>query len=131
MRNIPKELKIPKMIEEKSWTEKVDVRDVDIEDLKLIEEAGKKRGNKRKGGEKNDKSKSNEANNDQKRKEEEEKEQREWEEAWNKKLRAEEALVDKTFCKAHGFYPKPKTQSNIWIQVTQAKGFQDVQLCFQ
>ena len=131
IRNIPTEFKLPEIIEEKRWTERIDVRDVELSELKIKEEAGKKGGNKKKGGKKEVKSGQTEENKDEKRKEEEEKRLREWEEAWNKKFEAKEAAEDKVFCEAHGFYPKPKTQTNLWIQVHHGKGSQDVQFCFK
>lgn len=132
IRNIPTELKFPEIIEEKRFPERrIDIRQVDLSDMKIKEEAGKKGGNKKKGEKTKDEKGESEESKDGNRKEEEEKRRREWENAWNKKLEAEEAVDDEAFCEAHGFYPKPKTQTNLWIQMHQGKGCQDVQFCFK
>ncbi|XP_015586042.1 uncharacterized protein LOC107263391 [Cephus cinctus] len=56
---------------------------------------------------------------------------RKWEEDWDKKLKAEEALEDKTCCMSKGLCLRPKTQSNIWINITEGKTLQDIQLYFK
>lgn len=88
----------------------------------------KKRENEKKEIDKNEKTDENNAEN---RRKVEEQRQRNWEECWKKKIEAEEALEDEAFCSTHGFYPKPKTQTNIWLQVSSGKFSQDVQMCFK
>lgn len=146
--NIHTQLQLPEIIEKKESTRRIDVREVDFNDVKIIKQAGKK-GTKKKEKKKNTKEmkekekkiekkesnnneeEKNDDNNAEKREKEREIREKNWEECWNKKLEEQEAREDEAFCSMHGFYPKPKTQTNIWLQVTYGKLLQDVQLCFK
>ncbi|XP_043465116.1 uncharacterized protein DDB_G0279979-like [Leptopilina heterotoma] len=139
--NIHTQLQLPEIIEKKESTRRIDVRDVDFNDVKIIKQAGKK-GTKKKEKKKekkkiekkesdNNEQEKNDDNNAEKREKEREIREKNWEECWNKKLEEKEAREDEAFCSIHGFYPKPKTQTNIWLQVTYGKLLQDVQLCFK
>lgn len=62
----------------------------------------------------------------------EEERQRAWNEAWERKIRKDERLEDcKACCAPDEFFPKPRTQSNIWVQINHEKNAQHVQMAFQ
>lgn len=104
---------------------------VDMKNVKIIKQTGKK-GAKKKKKEKKEMAKNEENNNAlENRKKEKEIREKNWEECWYRKLQEQEEREDKAFCSIHGFYPKPKIQTNIWLQVTYGKLSQDVQLCFK
>ncbi|XP_015183958.1 PREDICTED: uncharacterized protein LOC107070359 [Polistes dominula] len=54
-----------------------------------------------------------------------------WEEAWRQKVEAQEELDDYRCCLHKGLCLKPKTQSNIWINVIEDKMTQEVHIAFK
>ncbi|OXU24259.1 hypothetical protein TSAR_006740 [Trichomalopsis sarcophagae] len=73
-----------------------------------------------------------EAEKSLKLKQQEEERQRAWNEAWERKIREDERLEDcKACCAPDEFFPKPRTQTNIWVQINHEKNTQHVQMAFQ
>lgn len=54
-----------------------------------------------------------------------------WEEAWRQKVQVQEELDDYRCCLHKGLCLKPKTQSNIWINVIEDKMTQEVHIAFK
>ncbi|KAG7202340.1 hypothetical protein KM043_018668 [Ampulex compressa] len=110
-------------------TERTDIRKVD--DLKVIQYAGKKSTGK-KNPVKNEEQKRKAGEERSEKREAEERERlRKWEENWEKRLQERENLDDLKCCKAEGLSLKPRTQSNIWINVVHDKLSQEVQMTFR
>ena len=64
-------------------------------------------------------------------KQQEQERQRKWIDDWDRKIAEDERLEDcKACCAPDRFFPKPRTQSNIWIQVNHEKSTQQVQMSF-
>ncbi|XP_043502261.1 uncharacterized protein LOC122524196 [Polistes fuscatus] len=61
----------------------------------------------------------------------EEEKLRKWEEAWRQKVQVQEELDDYRCCLHKGLCLKPKTQSNIWINVIEDKMTQEVHIAFK
>ena len=68
----------------------------------------------------------------EKREEEEEKERlRKWEECWERKFQAQEERDHAECCVDKGFCLKPRTQSNIWINITQDRSLQEIHMAIK
>ncbi|KAI4498179.1 hypothetical protein M0802_006665 [Mischocyttarus mexicanus] len=61
----------------------------------------------------------------------EEEELNKWEEAWRQKIQEQEELDDYRCCLHKGLCLKPKTQSNIWVNVIEDKMTQEVHIAFK
>lgn len=118
------QLKRKEAISEPCW-EKIDIRNV--ESAKTVEQAGQKK--KRKGKKKCDKQRERKRKEEEKKREEEEKERlRKWEECWEKKFREQEERDDAECCVGKDLCVRPKTQSNIWINVNRDRSIQEIHM---
>ncbi|KOC67045.1 hypothetical protein WH47_11698 [Habropoda laboriosa] len=123
------QLKPPEVaISEHCW-ERIDVRDAEV--VKIVEQAGKKgKGKKRKKSDQERKRKEREKR-DEEREAEEKERLRKWEECWERKFQAEEERDRAECCSAKGLCGKPRTQSNIWINVTKDRSIQEIHMAFK
>ncbi|CAK9797851.1 hypothetical protein ANTQUA_LOCUS1373 [Anthophora quadrimaculata] len=122
------QLKSPEVAISEHCYERIDV--MNVENVKTVEQAGKKgKGKKRR---KSDEKKRKERERREKEREAEEKERlRKWEECWEKKFQAQEELDRVECCAAKGLCTKPRTQSNIWINVTKDRSIQEIHMAFK
>ncbi|XP_012256334.1 uncharacterized protein LOC105686257 isoform X2 [Athalia rosae] len=124
------EILIDQKVDDDQISDRIDLNNVGTV-TGLFQHAGKnKKGGKKANKDGKDKSKREREERAAKREKEEEERLKDWNSEWNKKLEAKEALNEVPCCSAKGLFPKPKTQSNIWIKVTQDKKIQDVQMAF-
>lgn len=56
---------------------------------------------------------------------------RKWEECWDRKYQAQAEREHAECCIDKGYCLKPRTQSNIWINVTQDRSIQEIQMAFK
>lgn len=119
------------VINAEPW-ESIEVRNVDS--LKVVGQAGgKETGARRKADRSTEERKDEGKQAAGKRSLEEERKEREskWKESWERRLQKEEELEDATCCLGEGLCLKPRTQSNIWINVFQDRMIQEVQMTFK
>lgn len=117
-------LKRPEVLVE-PW-ERIDVENAD--DVTVKQQAGEKKGKRRRKLSKESKKKQKEK---AKREEEEKERLRQWEECWEKKLQEEEERDKVECCAPQGLCVKPRTQSNIWINVNRDRSIQEIHMTFK
>ena len=105
---------------------KIDIKNV--ESIKAVEQAGEKRRRKKKKFDRSEERKRKEQAEKAKREAEEKERLRKWEECWQKKLAAQEERDNAECCVGKGLCVKPRTQSNIWINVTQDRSLQEIHM---
>ncbi|XP_076170352.1 uncharacterized protein LOC143148194 isoform X2 [Ptiloglossa arizonensis] len=66
----------------------------------------------------------------QKEQEAEQERLRNWEDSWKKKLREQEERDNAECCAAKGLCLKPRTQSNVWVNVTRDRSIQEIHMSF-
>ncbi|OAD52145.1 hypothetical protein WN48_02975 [Eufriesea mexicana] len=116
-------LKQKEAISEPCW-EKINVKNV--ENIKTVEQVAEK---KRRGKKKSDKHSERKRKEQSEEREAEEKERlRKWEECWERNLKAQEERDDAECCIGKDLCVRPKTQSNIWINVTQDRSIQEIHM---
>lgn len=124
------QLKRPEeVIGEPCW-ERIDVRNG--ENAKTMERGDEKKKRKSKKVAKELERKKKIREEREKREEEEEKERlRKWEECWERKFQAQEERDHAECCVDKGFCLKPRTQSNIWINITQDRSLQEIHMAIK
>ena len=111
-------------ISEPCW-EKINVGNV--ENLKTVEQAGKKKRTGKKLHRPVEKTWMDQAGKAQREAEEKER-LRKWEECWQRKFEAQEERDNAECCVGKNLCVKPRTQSNIWINVTKDRSLQEIHM---
>ncbi|XP_046141822.1 uncharacterized protein LOC114872381 [Osmia bicornis bicornis] len=106
--------------------------DVNAEVARTVQHAGQKKGKrKRKSGGNKEKRRREREEKAAKRNAEEKERLRKWEECWEKEFEAEEERNKAECCKSDGLCLKPRTQSNIWINVVRDRSIQEIHMAFK
>lgn len=120
------QLKRPEeVIGEPCW-ERIDVKNG--ENAKTMERGDEKKKRKSKKVAKELERKRKDREEREKREEEEKERLRKWEECWERKFQAQQERDHAECCVDKGFCVKPRTQSNIWINITQDRSLQEIHM---
>ncbi|XP_033350347.1 uncharacterized protein LOC117233835 [Bombus vosnesenskii] len=119
------QLKRPEETISESCWEKINIGNV--ENLKTVEQAGKKKRTGKKLHRPVEKTRMDQAGKAQREAEEKER-LRKWEECWQKKFEAQEERDNAECCAGKDLCVKPRTQSNIWINVTKDRSLQEIHM---
>lgn len=120
------QLKHPEEVIIESRRAKIDIKNV--ESIKAVEQAGEKKRRKKKKFDRSEERKQKEQAERAKREAEEKERLRKWEECWQKKFEAQEERDNVECCVGKDLCVKPRTQSNIWINVTQDRFLQEIHM---
>ncbi|XP_053994784.1 uncharacterized protein LOC128885060 [Hylaeus volcanicus] len=138
------QLKRPEVIINQQPWERID--DGNADDVKMVQRAGKKNGKgtiksrpldtspcsrKRKRKQREREARAKLEAEKQKLKTEEEERLRKWEECWERKLREQEERDNVECCMAKGLCSKPRTRSNIWVNVSRDRSIQTIHMTFK
>ena len=93
-----------------------------------MEQTGEKKCKKRKKIDRSKENKQKDQAEKAKREAEEKERLRKWKECWEKKFQAQEERDNAECCVGKGLCVKPRTQSNIWINVTQDRSLQEIHM---
>ncbi|CAL7935552.1 unnamed protein product [Xylocopa violacea] len=93
-----------------------------------MEQTGQKKGRRKKSRRFKEREEKERAKRAAKREAENKERLRKWEECWERKYQAQEDRDYAECCVDKGLCMKPRTQSNIWINVTQDKSIQEIQM---
>ncbi|KAK1121457.1 hypothetical protein K0M31_010258 [Melipona bicolor] len=104
----------------------IDIKNV--KSIKAIEQAGEKKRRKKKKFDRSKERKQKDQAEKAKREAEEKERLRKWEECWQKRSEAQEERDNAECCVGKGLCVKPRTQSNIWINVTQDRSLQEIHM---
>lgn len=122
--------KAPEVIVNRQPWERKDVRNAG--EVRTVQQAGQKGRRRRKQGGRAAERRRREQRERALRREKDEQERlRKWEECWDKKITEQEERDRAECCAADGLCLKPRTQSNIWINVTRDRSLQEIHMTFK
>lgn len=113
------------VIGEPCW-ERIDVKNG--ENAKTMERGDEKKKRKSKKVAKDLERKRKDREERERREAEEKERLRKWEECWERKYQVQEEREHAECCVDKGFCLKPRTQSNIWINITQDRSLQEIHM---